>query len=340
MNPSIPADIGKYRIIRGRGHGQFGTVYEARDRHLGSDWALKVIPAPDADQVVSSLKEARILDHCEHKHIVKIREADVARVGASDSVIIACELCDRSVQDLIESEPLSVRSASSMVCQALFGLEYLHNSGVLHCDLKPSNLLLKKSVVKLSDFGLAIYLQHQNSPSHTYRVHRPPDVLDGNGWTVACDIYAMGVTLYRLVNRITDLRSHAPPDLDEQIRRGRFPDRHGYAAHVPDRLKKICNKAMHPNPASRFPNAVALRQALEKIAWEVDWSRTSAHEWQGLGHGKHHKLIAFERSGRWDVDFLANNRRRRDRCAQGLTTELEALAYMDRAVMQTSVTAK
>lgn len=321
---------GKYDRLQFLDSGSFGSVFRVFDRALQRERALKVIPFAQPQEIVDKLREAQILAICKHKHILDVRAADVAEVDGMPSVIIECELMKNgSVQKLLEREFLSLHKAAALIRQALFGLEHLHNNNILHCDIKPGNLLLDDNLdVKLSDFGLAMHVQSTHAPAVIYSLHRAPESLSGAGWSEACDVYAMGVTLYRLVCNITDFQSRAPSNVSNFIQSGRFPDRQGYPLYVPQRIKNVCNKAMHVDPTKRYASAIEFGQALDKIAWGVKWVRHSPLEWHGAEGNAHYHIRGVNTKTGWGVDYLINGRRYSRHSVVGLASEVVASEHM------------
>lgn len=328
--------VGKYIIHESRGGGRFGEVFRAVDEALQAERALKIIPISNPQQVVSKLTEARLLEACKHKHVVEVKDAGVGVFAGKDSVLIACELMKCSIQDELETAPISLKRAVDAVVEALFGLEYLHDNKVLHCDIKPGNLLVDgKGVVKLSDFGLAMLIRPGGKPSGIYTAHCSPEMVAGSGASVATDIYAMGVTLYRLLNNVT--KFVLAPSLSSQISKGLFPDRKGYEACVPDKLRKVCNKAMNIDPGKRYKSAGEFRQALAKLRWQVDWHQVTSAVWEGKDNTRSYRIMVSSSSKGWRVDYYAGRRRRLDHCKDGFSTETEATDHLLSIVAQTSL---
>lgn len=337
-------DIGKFVRLSLLGEGSFGKVFRVLDRALETERALKVIPATAPQDLIDKLREARILETCKHKHIVEVKEADIAQVDGADCAIIVCELmAGGSVQDALCAEWLSLRRSCSYVMQGLFGLEYLHNNGIIHCDIKPGNMLLDGShVVKLSDFGLAMHMQPKAGPAYIYTLHCAPELITGHGADCRSDVYAMGVTFFRLLNKVVDLKVLAPADMDElktQISSGRFPNRNQYGRYVPRKMRLICNRAMHVDPARRFQSAGDFRKALDKLTWGIEWQRTGPSEWRGAEAGKalSHLLRAYAYTGGWTVEHSRNGRRQLANCRTDVASESEALAHMDSLVARSSL---
>jgi len=337
--PQQLKNIGKYKRKKLLGKGHFGEVYEAYDRALEAPRALKIIYARDPNKLIEKLREGRLLEICRHKHVVEVKEADIQNVDGKRALVIAIELLEAgSVQDLLQKGFLSISKSQKIVCDALFGLEHLHLNKVLHCDIKPANILLTDDMTaKLSDFGLAVRFQLGEVPPFVYTLHMAPEDTTGTQGTILSDVYAMGVTLYRLLNNITDFARMAPHNLKSQIRRGKFPDRKNYHSYVPPKIKRITNKAMHIDQTKRYQSATQFRQALEQIKIRIDWQRISSLEWEGRQREDQYRLVAMPKRSGWCVDFTRNGRRQTKLCQSGIPDKCNAEDYICRRLAETSI---
>ncbi|MBC8484964.1 MAG: serine/threonine protein kinase [Bacteroidetes bacterium] len=321
--------IGKYEREEYLGGGHFGDVYKATDRALNVPRALKIIKSSNPNKLIAKLNEARFLEVCKHKHVVEVKEADIKKINGKVSVIIATELLQNgSALDLLKKDFISIKRALKIVCDALFGLEHIHNSGFLHCDIKPGNILFDdKWESKLSDFGLAINMKLGTAPSQVYTLHMPPE----SQYSVKSDIYSMGVTLYRLINNISDFNSLAPKDVKTQIKKGNFPDRENYKSYVPT---KIINKAINTDPNKRYDTSAKFRQALEKLPFSIDWYKKSKSYWIGIMNGRKYEIRIEEYKKNWSVEMFRNRRRIQNLCKYKFSNSHIANLYSEKLVSE------
>lgn len=339
MSPSVYSNVGKYERKKLLGRGHFGEVFEVYDRFIQAPRALKIIEARDPSRLIEKVREARLLEICRHKHVVEVKEANIKVVDGKTCVIIATELISEgSAQGLLEREYVPLSRSIKIVQEALFGLEHLHDNNVVHCDIKPGNLLLAEEGTKLSDFGLALTLQSGQIPSHLYTRHMAPESINASmESTKRCDIYAMGVTLYRLINNIKNLPSVPPHLIKSRIKKGIFPDRTAYQPYIPEKIKKITNKAMHVNPSKRYQSAFNFRQALERLTINIDWNQKAVNIWEGNKSEDIFCIRLLTMSQSWCVDFTKNSRRKLKYCEAGFKNNWDAEKYICKRVAQTSL---
>ncbi len=278
-------EIGKYKIIKHLGSGHFGNVYLAHDRALDAYKAIKVLDVDNPERFLEQLEEAQILNKCRHKHIVEVNEADVYDVNGVPKVLIDMEFIpDGSLENHLEDNFISVVEATNYIIHILFGLEHAHNQNILHRDIKPANIMLSGSIAKLSDFGLATFVGSGAAGSPKgYIPHLAPEVFGNDCTTFATDIYAVGITFFRLVSNITDWSDTLDylPNAYEKIKVGNLVKSIGYPPYIPQKIKRIINKACHPDPAKRYRDAQEMRQALEALTPSINWKMQNPDHWIG-----------------------------------------------------------
>jgi predicted ATPase/tRNA A-37 threonylcarbamoyl transferase component Bud32 len=196
--------MGRYRLLSQLGAGSMGAVYRAEDRLTGQDVALKhVVWVPDLpDAEVQSLRlalahEFRLLAGLRHPHIISVLDYGFDH---ERQPFFTMELLSEA-QTILEAGQLAPLERNvDYLIQALEALAYLHRRGILHHDLKPANVLLAHGRVRLLDFGLAVLAnqQHDGESAGTL-LYLAPEVLDGQPYTLAADLYSLGVIAYELL---------------------------------------------------------------------------------------------------------------------------------------------
>ncbi|MGO0575111.1 serine/threonine-protein kinase [Ornithinimicrobium panacihumi] len=202
-DPSLVA--GRYRVLSVLGRGGGGTVWLARDEHLGRDVALKRV-AGEADNevlVARGLREARTSAALAHDHVVRVFDA----FEHEGSPWIVMEyVAGRSLAQILEGgRSLPVQQVATIGAQMAGALAAAHGIGILHRDVKPANVLLDEAGThaKLTDFGIARgeedhQLTRTGMVSGTAAFFSP-ELAQGQDPTQASDVWALGATLYAAV---------------------------------------------------------------------------------------------------------------------------------------------
>jgi eukaryotic-like serine/threonine-protein kinase len=275
-------EIYKYEFEENVGGGNFGEVWLAKDKSVNRRVAIKVL-SEDMYAVAERLEEARRGNRLAHKNVVRVEYADVAEHGGAKLVLIAMEYHAKgSVRTLFNPEnfvaaPLAVK----VVTEVLEGLEYLHDQGILHNDIKPSNILLSStSEALLTDYGISCELSGNASAVATsaYVPHRAPETAASRTVSVRSDVYQVGLTLFRLLNGehvLRDCRRTLGAKEFERLKScGKIPLAEHFAPHLDPRLKRVIRKATAADPRDRYSSALEMRRALERIRvdgyWDVD----------------------------------------------------------------------
>ncbi|KJA30240.1 hypothetical protein HYPSUDRAFT_125849 [Hypholoma sublateritium FD-334 SS-4] len=173
-----------YKIVSQVGEGTFGKVYKARNTITGTHVALKRIRMESERDgfPVTAMREIKLLQSLRHDNVVKLYEMMVS----NGSVYMVFEYMDHDLTGVLSQNQFTFSDAhlKSLCHQMLAGLAYLHHKGVIHRDIKGSNILINnRGELKLADFGLARFYQKRRRTDYTNRVitlwYRPPELLFG-----------------------------------------------------------------------------------------------------------------------------------------------------------------
>lgn len=217
--------FGKYRILRRISSGGFATVYAALDRIEGARVAIK-IPHDHlmTEEALDDFKrEARITAQLDHPSILPLKSADF--IG--DRFVIVYRLGERSLSDRLHYR-LSGEKALTYIEQMLEGMAYAHAKRIVHCDLKPDNMILfPDDRLCLTDFGIARVMQRtmmSASGSGTVGYIAPEQAMGRPSFR--SDVFSLGLVMYRLFARqlpkwpydwppvgYSDLRRKIHPDM-------------------------------------------------------------------------------------------------------------------------------
>ncbi|RIK72138.1 MAG: hypothetical protein DCC67_19685 [Planctomycetota bacterium] len=276
--------LGRFELLRELGRGGLGIVYLAHDGRLRRDVALKVPRFEsllDDELRMRFLREAEATARLNHPNIVALYE-----VGQRDSIIyLATEYCrgPTLAQWLAgRTEPVPCREAAEIVRQLAEGVEHAHARGVLHRDVKPSNVLLHDEAAagaaggytpKLADFGMAKLLE-QDSGDRTRSgaiigtlAYMAPEQLDGRLADVGprTDVYGLGAVLYELVTGAAPYAGESDVARLRRLAASEPPSPRSLRRDAPHDLEAIILKCLARDPAQRYASARELADDLTRL---------------------------------------------------------------------------
>src|SRR6266516_1652604 len=297
MSSTVAPEVmlaGRYRLVRRLASGGMGQVWRASDEILGRPVAVKLLRseyAEDPEFVDRFRAEARRTAALSHPGIASV--FDYGETGDTDAEGTTAYL----VMELVEGEPLSVllaregrlRAAHTLnvLAQSALALDSAHQAGVVHRDVKPSNLLLRRDgVVKVTDFGIAHAADEAPRTEAGMVVgtaaYLSPEQVACRPATPASDVYALGVVAYECLAGRRPFTGEHPIALALAHRRSAPPP---LPDDVPDAVRQLVAWTMSKAPRARPPSAGALgRQALVTRAGlpetpEPDDPRTPTSGW-------------------------------------------------------------
>ena len=245
----------QFNQLRRLGSGYFGEVWLSNETALSRDVALKLIPLNKILDPTNLFAEAKLLSAARHPNVVDILEAGHFD---SDRIYISMEFLKKgSLEDETRGGFVDLSRAKRVMVDVLRGLAHLHKNEIVHRDIKPANILIgSNSEAKLSDFGLAKKVDNSTKnlgvKDLNHVRHKAPEVWLGGNFNKLSDIYAAGMTLYRLVNG----DSYLPPNFEiESVLDGTYPRRDKNRAFITKPVRAIIKKALSLEPSDRFESA-------------------------------------------------------------------------------------
>ncbi|TWT49367.1 Serine/threonine-protein kinase PknH [Rubripirellula amarantea] len=256
-NLRVGSRVGKYRLDRRIGRGGFADVYAATDTLLSIKVALKI---PNARWVSPELidefrREVKMTMALDHPNIMPIRDASFI----DGHLVIVTPLAKRTLDDRMKKR-MSFDTAYSLATQLVDAVACAHAAGVIHCDIKPENVLIfDDDQLRLADFGIAKAAQRTISSSGTGTLgFMAPEQAMGKP-SMRSDVFSIGLVLYRMFSgKWPEYPFDWPPPGAATLRRRLHPD-----------LIAIIRKSLEVKPRSRYANA-------EKLAEEWNKSRLKA----------------------------------------------------------------
>ena len=310
----------KFKLIAPLGAGGFGTVWRAQDLSIDRTVALKVLDA-SFQPVISLLEEARIGNKLKHSNVVPVLYADIVESSGKKYALLAQEFVDGGALTgaLNSRNFMPINLVIKYLIDVLSGLEYLHNNGIYHNDIKPSNVLIGEfGQAKLADYGIAgvdiTGTQSSIVPKNAYKVHRAPETASSSPViNPQTDVYQAGITGFRLTNGISlikdDIDRLGEAEFEKRKAAGKIPNTQEYLPFVPQSVKTILNKAFSTDINIRFTSALEMRRRLENLSFPVCW--TSDESGQLIGDGAKW-IYRFEKSStgkkEYELECLKENR--------------------------------
>ena len=267
----------RYRIDGLLARGGMARVYRARDERLDRDVAVKVLSPPFADDPEFSdrfLAEARAAASLSHPSLVHVYDS-----GSDGSAhFIVMELLDRHRslrQELDTRGRLPRDEVLRMGSELLAGLRVVHERGLVHCDVKPANVMLGPGPAKLIDFGIARspHAPRDGDTSIGSLHFMSPEQLHGETLTPASDLFSLAVVLYEALTGRVPFAGETPEQVSTAQSSGRVRPPSTVAEGVPGRLDEAILQALRIEPDQRFHSAEAMARALEAADEEVASSR-------------------------------------------------------------------
>ncbi|MFO0863773.1 MAG: serine/threonine-protein kinase [Gemmataceae bacterium] len=282
-----PRRIPGYEQEKFLGRGAFGEVWVAVDSNSGRKVAIKYFHRRGGlDWSLLSREVEKLRYLFGDRHVVQLLQ-----VGwESDPPFYVMEYMERgSLEDLIRDGPLPADQALTVFREVATGLAHAHGKGVLHCDLKPANVMLDQDgQPRLADFGQS-RLSHEHTPALGTLFYMAPEQADLKASPdVRWDVYALGALMFRMLTGEAPFRTqeaveslHGSGTLEDRLGRYRHllsaaqpPSAHRATPGVDSALATIIDKCLALNPKHRFANIQAVLSALD--------ARTAAHARQPL----------------------------------------------------------
>jgi hypothetical protein len=268
--PALPREdlvLDRYRPLRPLGSGGSGSVWLARDERNGLDVALKIVPR-EGKAALRAEREAEAAARLRHERCLRA----YAFGGDAGHVYIAYEYVGgRTLRDALRSRSLRDADAVEACAQILDGLAHAHGRGIVHRDVKPSNVLLaaeQPPSVRLLDFGLAQWDEAETLTAvgdvPGTLAYISPERLRGEEACAASDVWAVGIVLWEALAARHPFTGVPLPQMARAIAAGP-PPLAQERPDLPERLVAAVARALDPAPARR-PSAAALAGELRDTA--------------------------------------------------------------------------
>ncbi len=266
----------RYRLEQPLGSGGMAVVYRARDLMLERTVAIKVLRTDfSRDEVFREhfRQEAKAAANLSHPNIVTVHDFGLD----TERLFIVMEFVDgtdlKSI--LLKRGRFSIPETLSLLIQACAGVGYAHRAGLVHCDLKPQNMLITPDQhLKVVDFGIARALA-SISPDEKAEIvwgspqYFSPEQATGLAPSPSSDVYSLGVVMYDMLTGQLPFTAPTSTELARLHRRGVLKSPHLLNPAIPSELEQILYKVLSKEPAARYRTADQLGRVLMTVRTQM-----------------------------------------------------------------------
>jgi serine/threonine-protein kinase len=267
----------RYELLDSLGSGGSGTVYRARDQVLSTDVALKVLASGEDTLAV---REASALRALESDHVLPVLNAGVH----NDVPFVVTEIAaNGSVEGKLTANGcgLDVGMTIRWIRQMLIGLEYCHRRRILHRDVTSNNVFLDSDDhARIGDFGTATNIDDDGTAARHGNQHVvAPEGYETGRLSVRSEVFSVGATTWRMLTGEWPYEAPTEEELAEKMAAGARRRLRDVAPHVSRSVAGVVEKALDPDPNSRYASAADLREAFSECRLtDRRWGPISAHD--------------------------------------------------------------
>ncbi len=270
--------IGHYRILNRIGSGGMSTVYKAHDSKSGRMVAVKVMASFLTEEPrfkVRFEREVKLLSKLNHPNIVRILDYG----EHNDSPYIVMPFFEKgTLQDRLRDGPISVKEGARVISDMSSALQYAHDHGVIHRDVKPSNMLLDNhGRAQLTDFGFASWREASMHLTGSALVGTPafmsPEQCTGDAIGPQSDQYSLAIVLFRIASGQMPFDGETPLAMALKQINEPLPPPREINPRIPLAVEQVLIKALSKNPNQRYESMDAFNEAFQEALLEA--TRTS-----------------------------------------------------------------
>jgi len=266
----------RYRIYDELGRGGMGRVYKALDVEIGETVAIKIL-SPEIssdDRMIERFRnELKLARRISHKHVCRV--FDLATCDRTHFITMEYVPGDNLRNIIRMTGPLSPSRALAITGQICDGLAEAHRLGVVHRDLKLSNIMIDRDgCARIMDFGIARAAGTTGLTDLGAMLGTPeymaPEQIDGLEIDHRADIYSLGIMLFEMVTGRVPFEGHTPLSVAMMQKSETPPDPRAFNAQTPEAISGIIAKCLEKKAADRFQTVDALASVLRDIADGID----------------------------------------------------------------------
>jgi eukaryotic-like serine/threonine-protein kinase len=245
------------------------------------------------------LNEGQRLHESEHRNVVRIYSVQ-DKLETSQVHLVMEYLSKGSVADEYLKGPLRLSIVKRILTDVAMGLEFMHNRGIYHRDIKPDNILIgNDGAYKIGDFGFATNdIVNGFAQARGYQRHYAPEVVERKVMDARAEVWSLGLTAYRLLHGDLVYRGIG---MDER-RAVNFTTSLKFLPHIPDDWRRFIKRALHFEPDKRHQNVSEFLNGLGSLNKDIDWLCTFTPQYIAWERKKGNYIIRIE----WDKTNLPN----------------------------------
>jgi serine/threonine protein kinase len=263
---------GKYALLRELGSGGTGTVYEAENLVVGKKVAIKLMNPgafAEKDSHARFVTEARAAARIAHANVVDIHDLGVGKDGIPYMVMEL--LRGETLESIIDARgPLAPAFACELFLQVLAGLSAAHAQGIVHCDLKPANVLVThprpdRPLVKVLDFGVARGVEAASQVDQIVMgtpMYMAPEQVTGDPVDFRTDVYQACATLFAMLSGQDPFEAYTTRDVMKLVAKGRSRDLQELVPDLPEELVSVVKDGMKVKRKDRIQSAEELAERI------------------------------------------------------------------------------
>lgn len=288
LEEPVPDRIGdRYEILERLADGGMGVVYKARDLRLDRLVALKFLPphlTADEKARARLLAEAKATSALDHPNIAVVHEIDETEAGRP--FISMAFYRGKTLGERLQHGPLPVREAVAVTRQIATALTAAHRAGIVHRDVKPSNVMITADgVVKLVDFGIAkaagIDLTREETRIGTV-AYMSPEQTSGQAADARSDLWSLGAVIYEMLTGVRPFQAESEQALIYRIRHDEPEPIDRLRPGVSSQLTRVVETCLQKDPGDRYGSAEALIADLERVERGPEMPRKAVRPRRGM----------------------------------------------------------
>jgi eukaryotic-like serine/threonine-protein kinase len=251
----------RYKLIEEVGQGGMAIVYRATDETLKRVVAIKVLHqhlAAEPESKARLEREAQAVAKLRHDNILEI--FDYSGLDSQSAYIVTEFIDGQTLKQFLTARTLRYPEVAALVAVEVCGaLAHAHGVGVLHRDVKPENVMVRKDgLLKLMDFGIAQVLDLERMTVTGQLLGSPaymaPEIVEGKQLDFRTDVFSVGIMLYLLATGSLPFTGKNPHEVLRRITEGKFPDPRLVGRGVDQTLSRIITRALARRPEDRYPD--------------------------------------------------------------------------------------